>query len=134
MRIPQLRRTPLTLTRRGYVRQLGSLAHGGSVQKFYLGLDPAIAAQRKQWIEAVYVENCRVANSLLWTDTFLNLAKQLARLGSAVIVNEPRTFEISHFGPPDYSFVQRLRDVGVPVSIHGEPATATAKLAPDVTA
>ena len=81
MRIPQLRRTPLTLTRRGYVRQLGSLANGGSVQKFYLGLDPAIAAQRKQWIEAVYVENCRVSNSLLWTDTFLNLAKQLGTSG-----------------------------------------------------
>lgn len=82
MRIPQLRRTPLKLTRRGYVRQLASLTDGGSVQKPYLGLDPAIAAQRRQWIEAVYVENCRVFNSLLWTDTFLNLAKQLARLGS----------------------------------------------------
>jgi len=76
---------------------------GESVQKFYLGFDPAIAAQRRQWIEAVYVENCRVSNSLLWTDAFLNLAKQLARLGSAVIVNEPLPYEISHFGPPDYS-------------------------------
>jgi hypothetical protein len=133
MRLPQLRRTPLKLTRRGYVRQLGSLVNGGSVQKFYLGFDPAIAAQRRQWIEAVYVENCRVSNSLLWTDTFLNLAKQLARLGSAVIVNEPLPYEISSFGPPDYSFVQRLRDVGVPVSVHGEPATATVRLAPDVT-
>lgn len=70
---------------------------------------------------------------MLWTDTFLNLAKQLARLGSAVIVNEPLPYEASQFGPPDYSFVQRLRDVGVPVSIHGEPAAATVRLAPDVT-
>jgi len=103
MRLPQLRRTSLRLTRSGYVRQLGSRVDGESVQKFYLGFDPAIAAQRRQWIEAVYVENCRVSNSLLWTDAFLNLAKQLARLGSAVIVNEPLPYEISHFGPPDYS-------------------------------
>lgn len=133
MRLPQLRRTPLKLKRRGYVRQLGSLVEGGSVQKFYLGFDPAIAAQRRQWIEAVYVENCRVSNSFLWTDTFLDLAKQLARLGSAVVVNEPLPYEISHLGSPDYSFVQRLRDISVPVSIHGDAAIATVRLAPDVT-
>jgi len=93
MRLPQLRRTPLRPTRRGYVRQLGRLAGGGPVQKIYLGFDQAIAAQRRQWVEAVYSENCRVCNSLLWTETFLNLAKQLARLGSAVIVKEPVPYE-----------------------------------------
>ena len=36
MRLPQLRRTPLKLTGRGYVRQLGSLVNGGSVQKFLI--------------------------------------------------------------------------------------------------
>jgi len=40
--------------------------------------------------------------------------------------------ELSHH-ERDYSFIQRLRDVGVPISINGGPAIATVALAGDVT-
>lgn len=128
--VPTIRKTPLRLTRRGYVRQIGKATRNGSVQKFYLGHDMAIAAQRRQWIEAIYVENCRMFQHNFWTDTYLNIARQIERLGSAVYQVEPVP------GMPDtrdYSFIQRLRDVGVPVSIIGEPARATVTLAGDVT-
>ena len=62
--LPTIRKTPLKRTKRGYVRQLGKRGSGSAVKKFYLGHDMAIAAQRRQWIEAIYVENCRLNDSL----------------------------------------------------------------------
>ncbi len=90
----------------------------------------AIAAQRRQWIEAIYVENCRMFQHNFWNSTYLDIARQIERLGSAVLHVEPVP------GIPDnrdYSFVQRLRDVGVPISVVGEPAKATVHLDADVT-
>ena len=54
MRPPEIKNTPLRLTARGYVRQLGTTGH---IEKFYLGKDLAQAAQRRQWIEHLYIAN-----------------------------------------------------------------------------
>ena len=82
MYLPSIRKTPLKLTKRGYVRQIGKLTKGGSA-KFYLGQDAAIAAQRRQWIEGIYVENCRMYQHAFWSETYLNFARQIERCGSA---------------------------------------------------
>lgn len=133
MHVPSLRRTPLKLTKRGYLRQIGKAEIGGSVQKFYLGFDAAIAAQRRQWIEGIYVENCRMYQHPFWSPTYLNFARQIERLGSAVYTVEQLPPELAHFAfANDFSFIQRLRDIGVPISVIGQ-AQATVALAEHVT-
>lgn len=132
--VPTIRNTPLKLTKKGYVRQLGTMVQGGSKLKFYLGRDMAVAAQRRQWIEAIYVENCRLFGHSCWCEPYLGFARQIERLGSALYTIDASPSELSHVvGESDFSFIQRLRDVGVPISIDGQAAYARVKLAGDVT-
>ena len=133
MYVPSIRKTPLKLTKRGYVRQIGKRSEGGSSQKFYLGNDAAIAAQRRQWIEGIYIENCRMYQHAFWSEAYLNFARQIERCGSAVYTVEQFPPELAHLAfANDYSFIQRLRDIGVPISVIGQ-AQATVTLAEHVT-
>ena len=113
-KIPAIRNTPLKKTQRGYVRQLGRTSTNTQTKvKFYLGHDMATAAQRRQWVEAIFVENARLTGGGdVWSELFLDLAKQIAKVGTAGYhVGEPFYFDGK---TQDYSFVDRIRQAGVP--------------------
>ena len=115
--------------------QLGASRRGGSQQKFVLGFDAAVAAQRRIWIEAIYIENCRMAGHLLWREMFLDIAKQISKTGSALVdvTPNPEFADVPFMVPiPDLSWVIRLRDVGVPITVKGE-ATASVPVVESVT-
>lgn len=135
MRLPVIRNTPLKCTKRGYSRQLGAKRKGGPQQKFLLGYDASIAAQRRKWIEELYLENCRMASHFFWTETFLSLARQIEKTGLAVVDLTPNPeFADAPFTspPPDVSWVIRLREVGVRIAVKGE-ARATVRVDESVT-
>jgi hypothetical protein len=100
-----------------------------------LGFHAAVAAQRRIWIEAVYIENCRMAGHLLWREMFLNVPKQIAKTGSALVdvTPNPEFADVPFSAPtPDLSWVIRLRDVGVPITVKGE-AKASVQVVESVT-
>lgn len=135
MRLPVIRNTPLKLTKRGYSRQLAAKRKGGPQQKFLLGFDAPIAAQKRKWIEEIYLENCRMVSHFFWTETFLGLARQIEKTGLAVVDFTPNPeFADAPFTlpTPDVSWVCRLREVGVRITVKGK-ATATVPVAGSVT-
>lgn len=135
MRLPVIRNTPLKLTKRGYSRQLGAKRKDGPQQKFLLGFDAPVAAQRRKWIEEIYLENCRMASHFIWTELFLSLARQIEKTGLAVLdlTPNPEFADTSFTMPtPDVSWVNRLREVGVRITVKGE-AQAVVQIAASVT-
>lgn len=84
------------------------------------------AANLLEQIQGIYIVNCQVSNSKVWKPGFLNLAKQVAATGSCVeVVSQDLPM---NFGPYDYSYIQRMRDLGVVVHTQGGVATATVEL------
>lgn len=115
MALPKFRNTPLKPDSRGnYFRNLEQ-------QKFTLGKDLVEAAKRRLWIEEIYLQNCMTTRGNCWCDSYLNIAKQIAGHGRAVVetFEQPDSIPAS-FGPPDFSFVNRLREAGVPVDVKGQ--------------
>lgn len=92
--IPEIRRTPLRHTRRGYIRQLGQFHEESDVRaKFYLGHDFAEAAKKRAAIETLWVECCRMSGEGWWQHPFIDAARQIERTGYALINIDPEDTE-----------------------------------------
>jgi hypothetical protein len=87
-----MRSTSLKRTKRGYVRNLGRLPHGGQ-PKFYLGHDRDMATRRLDQIAALWVvveelhASGRRPGTPVWDPNHLEMAKALAR-GEAPLVSK----------------------------------------------
>ena len=128
LNITRIRQTPLKADKRGnFTRNLGYLNHNGKSQfKFNLGKTMSAAAYRLEQIQSIYIVNCQVSNSNVWRPDFLNLAKQVAATGACVeVVSQDLP---TNFGSYDFSYIQRMRDLGVVVHTQGAVATATVEL------
>jgi hypothetical protein len=102
-----------------------SLGKNKGVFKFYMGHDSVEAAKRRQLIEKIYVESCRLSNGQHWQSEYLDIAKQVAKTGEAVYHVEPIDDPIMqrHYrsiGGRDFTWLARLREQGVPIFITGQ--------------
>jgi hypothetical protein len=118
LKLPVLRKTQLKRTARGnFVRNIGG-------KKLCLGTDEVQAYQRREWIDNIYTQNAIMRGGGAappWLDEQLEIAVQIGKLGAAVVVahQNPPNFP-SSFGLPDYSYVDRLRQLGIPIEVVGQ--------------
>ena len=102
--------------------------------KIDLGTDELQANIRRDYVNKIYIENVRMAGGLSsngsgsgfpWSDGYLEIARQIGRLGTAVVETvSPEEWSamdspLSIFSPPDYSYIDRLRSHGVPIDTVG---------------
>ena len=135
MQLPVFRDSAFKPNARGdYVRNVGYKQHGSRTQeKFNLGRVLSIASDRLEQIRSIYLVSCQVSNSLIWRQSFLNLAKQVEKTGACLETIPEMPDDMPFFlRDRDYSYVQHMRDLGVNISIQGAPAKATVTLAEKV--
>ncbi|MFO0942064.1 MAG: hypothetical protein U0930_15100 [Pirellulales bacterium] len=111
--LPRIRNTPLKITKRGYLRQLGcTSATSKSTAKFALGYDSAVAAKRRKDIEAIYYENSRYLHGApYWNPFFLGLARQIEQTSFAVVETESLSKSLGFLGQNAAEKILKFRSI-----------------------